>query len=158
MRSVARLCVGLVVLYFVAVGAFAVLHYDGSRPAAGTVFGDFHAFLGFGSDAAPARAAPPAPGPTVVQAPPTHPAPLPPPPPDPLDRVDATLRQVATEAPRLRTMDRGPAFENARVTALARLSEAREILNPILDRDPENDRANRLWDRLQRLYVALKKI
>ncbi|MFV1957806.1 MAG: hypothetical protein ACC662_00190 [Planctomycetota bacterium] len=159
------LLAGACLLYFVGLGVFAVLHYPGGRrPEAAAVFGDFHAWLGLGpsrASAAPTpRPVPATPAP-LLPSPPTVAAARPvvvPLPADPLDAVAATIRRVAREAPSLRDLPRGPVFDAQRVGALASLSEARDVLNTVLDRDESDDRANRLWDRLQRLWIALHKL
>lgn len=152
------LLTGFVVLYAVSLGVFALLRYDESQPAAGRVIRDFHAFLGIGPTTA--RAAPelvPAPKPTV-----SKPAPKPPRPivraPSPLDRVAGTIRRVRKLAPALKQEVRGEGFEEAQIELLSQLCDARDVLNEILDANPGHARANDLWDRLQELLAAIRKL
>lgn len=145
-------------VYVLCLGAFAFLHYDGghARPDAGGVIRDFHAYLGFGPKTAEAEVDAPTMRPMV--APPPAPAPaVVPREESPMDRVYRTLKAVEREAPSLTSMGRGPEFNAARIGLLSRLSEAREVLGSILDEDPENYRANGLWDDLQYLQAALRK-
>ncbi len=76
----------------------------------------------------------------------------------PLDVLTKTVREAERKTPSIRRIERGPAFETARVELLAQVSTARDELGTWLDAHPSDDRANRLWDRVLRLYVALKKL
>jgi hypothetical protein len=166
-KILGRIALGLVVLYAGAVLAFALLHYGGDRPGAGTVLSDFHAWLGVGS-------AEPRPPPPLVLPPPPQPEPPPPVPvlppvePEPaapagqapskaeLDAVEKNLEEAETEARAIRGMDRGPAFDERVRAVLARLGEAREVLNRVLDAAPRDARGNKLWDRLQKVHNAVR--
>ncbi len=74
-----------------------------------------------------------------------------------LKELRKVMIDVQRTAESLRVMARGPAFENTRVDALAKLSEARRSLGAYLDEHPDDDRGHRLWDRLQGMYITLKK-
>ena len=156
-RVLLPLCCGLVGLYVVALGLFTLLHYEsGGRPPASRVMRDFHAFLGIGPSAAQAE-----PPPVAIVPPPPPRLVAPPPPvyePSPLEKIAQTLRRVEREAPALKQRERDSGFEAARVEVLSELCDARDRLNEILDRQPSNDRANGLWDRLQQLLVAVRKL
>ena len=151
---------GGIALYVVGLGLFTLFHCDaGTRPAAGNVMRDFHAFLGVGPAKAQAAA------PEVKSAPPpmrpTPPRPKPAPvkyEPTPLELVAQTLRRVERDAPKLKQRDRDTTFESARIAVLSELCDARDVLNEILDERPDHDRANRLWDRLQELLAAVRKL
>jgi hypothetical protein len=159
---VPRLLIGAGALYLAALGAFALLHYDGSRADARDVVSEFHAFLGVGPSTAAAEVAPPPPAPPpprpVVVKPSPPPAPPPPRERTRLERVADTLREVRKEAPALKRMDRGPGFDAARIDVLSRLSDARDLLNGVLDENPDHRRGNELWDRLQELMAAFRKL
>lgn len=148
---------GGLALYVVCIGLFALFHYEqGRRPAASRVMRDFHAFLGVGPSAAAAA-------PTVVAVPPRPVVPPPAPVPSqversPLDRIAQTLRRIERDAPKLKQRDRDASFEPARIEVLSALCDARDTLNEILDERPDHDRANRLWDRLQQLLAAVRKL
>ena len=76
----------------------------------------------------------------------------------PLDRLTRAVRAAEAKTPSLRRRVRGEDFESARVELLSEVSAARDELGAWLDRHPSDDRANRLWDRVLRLYVALRKL
>lgn len=151
---------GGLVLYMLCLGLFAVVHYDaGKRPRAALVMREFHAFLGIGPTQARAAA------PEVKAAlPPLAPKPVVPPPapvvhePSQIERIAQTLRKVEREAPKLRQHERDATFEGARIEVLSTLCDARDQLNEILDERPSDARANRLWDRLQELLAAVRKL
>jgi hypothetical protein len=170
-KTLCRVLLGLAVLYAAAVGAFALLHYDGGRPSADVVIGDFHAWLGLGSrDSSPPDASPPPapPPPETPYVPPPTPPPVPSPEPAPsrdsaavragLAKAEEDLKAVEATAKSLRAMERGPEFEAKRGEALGVLGNVRTALNPILDEDPKHATANKLWDRLQSLYNALRHL
>ena len=75
-----------------------------------------------------------------------------------VQRLSGEVRAVKQEMSALRSMDRGDAFEDARVGLLARMDAVREELGPYLDRHANDNAANRLWDRLLELTVMLKKL
>ena len=76
----------------------------------------------------------------------------------PMEALAATVREVESAMPKLKSTSRGPAFETDRVALLARVSDARDQLGAYLDLHAGDDRASRLWDKVVRLYVALKKL
>jgi hypothetical protein len=180
LKTSRRVALGLLVLYAGALLAFALFHYGGDRPGAGTVLGDFHAWLGLGTappPPAPSPAPPEPPGPAVPpdDAPPATPAPAAPPelptigpapsatPAPPvssaeLDTVEKRLAEAEEGGKELRVMDRGPPFDAKLRSVLGKLGEAREILNRVLDASPRNARANKLWTRLQQLHGAVKRL
>jgi len=82
----------------------------------------------------------------------------PPQPGKPLDVLAREVREVEKEMPVLRRTSRGPGFEVLRVELLSRISGARDQLGAYLDEHPDSGRANRMWDQVLRLYVALKKL
>ena len=159
---VPKVFLGIAVLYAGLLLAFWTLHYEGSRPGIGQVVQDFHAFLGLGPGEA--RAAPPPPSLPPLEPERTEPEPPAPPPPPPvmersrLDRIADTIREVQRDAKTVKAKSRGGELEEAQLELVSKLCEARDELNVILDEDPENDRANGLWDRLQRVLVALRKL
>ena len=169
-KFIARLVVTLAVLYAGAAGVFAWLHYEGTRPAVPQVLTDFHAWtvslIATKKAERPPRPVEDAPPPKPPAPPPAPPVEPPPPAPkDPetqaLDTVEKDLLPKALElAKQLREMDRGTGeeFEKIRTDALAELGKAREVLNPILEKDAHNTRANRLWTKVQELYATLKKL
>ena len=73
-------------------------------------------------------------------------------------RLDKTVREVERRMPSLRHAKRGREFDTLRVELLAQASEVRAELGSHLDAHPDDDRAGRLWDRVLRAYVALKKL
>jgi hypothetical protein len=75
-----------------------------------------------------------------------------------MDRLEGILKEVERKMPSLRKATRGKDFEPLRVGLLAQVSEARGQLADYMDAHPGDDRANRLWDRAMRTYVALKKL
>jgi hypothetical protein len=162
-RIVTRTLLTLGVLYFAAVGAFALLHYEGERPGADQVFADFHAWLGFGEGK-------PAPAPPPPVAPPTPPPPPPTPPPEPappkeedphasaLARAAEILAKAEEEAKALRAAERDGAFAEKRTAVLALVGEVREILIRVLDAAPEHRKANDLWMRQQTLQAAVRHL
>lgn len=75
-----------------------------------------------------------------------------------LQRLDKSIRAAERKMPALRHAERGGEFESLRVELLAQVSEARDELGTYLDSHPSDDRASRLWDRVLRAYVALKKL
>lgn len=158
---VPRVLLGLAVLYAVLLLTFWTIHYEGERPGAGQVIQDFHAYLGLGPGEAKAAPPPPLPPLEPVRIEPEPPAPPPPPsPPEPsrLDRIADTIREVQREAKTVREKQRGGELEAAQLELVSRLCDARDQLNVILDADPDNDRANGLWDKLQQVLVALRKL
>jgi hypothetical protein len=44
------------------------------------------------------------------------------------------------------------------VSLLSRAAQARDDVGAFLDKHPSDSQANRLWDRVLRAYVALKKL
>jgi hypothetical protein len=172
-KTFCRGVVGLAVLYALAVAAFALFHYEGERPDVPGLFADFHGWVGglFGGS----RAAPREPRAEVPPPPPPPPDPTPPPPPpppvqpppavarDPVETAlsaieDETLPRAETIARTLRDMDRGPDFDAKRGEVLGLLGKARDVLDPILEKTPAHPRANRLWDRLQNLSNAVRRL
>ena len=155
------LLAGGLVLYAVCIGLFALFHYEeaGDRPDASRVVRDFHAFLGVGPSQA--RAAAPEVAATAPPPRPVRPSPAPAPVPirrSPLDRIAETLGRIEQDAPKLKQQDRDASFEPARIEVLSALCDARDTLNEILDERPDDARANRLWDRLQELLAAVRKL
>ncbi len=75
----------------------------------------------------------------------------------PLVDLGKVLKDVKRTAQALRAMKRGPDFERTRIDALAQLSTARQELGAYLDEHPDDDKGHHMWDRLQGMYVALKK-
>lgn len=181
-KLISRLVVGLALLYAGGATAFAYTHYDGAKPDVPTILGDFHAWMGslFSTKTnvpaaptpGPAPAAPPAPAqtePTSSAAPQPAPAPTPPPgAPSGLSAEDKelwriqndVLPQASTKARALRGMSRSDAaaFESARVEVLAMLGKSRTFLNGILERDADHQQANKLWNKLQEIYTAVKHL
>ncbi len=76
----------------------------------------------------------------------------------PLDVLAKRVRDAERRTPGIKRLERGPAFDEARIELLSQVSDARDQLGTWLDAHPSDDRANRLWDRVLKLYVALKKI
>ena len=52
---------------------------------------------------------------------------------------------------------RDSAFERQRIIALSELSEVRDSLDKYLQKT-RDDKADHLWDRLQRVYITVKKL
>lgn len=168
-KLIARAVVTLALLYAGAAAVFAWLHYEGARPQVPQILADFHAWGGglFASTSVekpatgPERPAPAPPPPPAPQAP-TPPAPVAA---DPetreLDHIESDVLPKTLELMRsLRDMERGDGvdFERVRTDALAQLGDAKTYLNGLLEKDSHHKRANRLWSRLQEMYVALKKM
>ncbi len=101
--------------------------------------------------APPVEAAQPAPAPKPVVA--RAPRVL-----TPMEKVERSIREVERDMPALRGERRGEGFETLRVSLLSRAAEARDEVGAYLDRHPSDRKANRLWDRVLRAYVALKKL
>ena len=75
-----------------------------------------------------------------------------------MERIAQTLRRSAREAPALKRQERDGRFEAARLEVLSDLCDARDALNEIPDDEPSDERANGLWDRLQELLAAVRKL
>lgn len=76
----------------------------------------------------------------------------------PLDVLAKTVRDAERRTPGIKQLERGPVFDKARLELVSQVAEARDELGTWLDAHPSDDRANRLWDRVLRLFVALRKI
>jgi len=182
-KFIARLVVTLALLYGAGATAFAFLHYGGEKPDVPTILKDFNGWITslWAKKANPKPAQPvepPAPVPVTPPAPtpveepePAEPVPtgrvVPKPPPHlsgeqlELWKIEnLVLPDVEKQARALRDMSRAdaPAFEAARTTAMATLGDARTFLSGMIDRNPDHDHANRLWQKLQGIYAALKKL
>ena len=168
-RRIRQILFVLIVVYAAAIGAFAFFRYDAAtRPGAGAVLRDFHvAAFGWipaifsGEDApdpAPGALPPPKPPPPAVApaAPPT-------PTPTPEDERTTTLRRVRGEL--LPEAERGLAAvtvagegqneEKAKVLGI--LVRARDLLNTLLDVDPQDREAYELYKRCAELRAAVMK-
>jgi type IV secretory pathway VirB10-like protein len=171
-KLIARVVVGLALLYVGGATAFAYSHYDGAKPDVPTILKDFHGWMGslLATKTNPPK--PPAgePPPAEVPAAPATPRVAPPAPSDTPDgsAEDRELRRIqddvlpaASEKARaLRGMSRSDAaaFEKARVEVLAMLGDARTFLNGVLEKDADHQQANKLWNRLQGIYTAVKHL
>ena len=76
----------------------------------------------------------------------------------PLDVLAKAVRDAEKRTPAIKQIERGPGFDAARIELLSEVANARDELGRWLDAHPSDDRANRLWDRVLRLFVALRKI
>ncbi len=109
-------------------------------------------------DAQAAEAAPaPPPAPVVAQVAP-EPAPAPRAPAPLVKAITDVVRNAEKQTKSLRAEKRGTRFTRIQTDAMAALSTARGELGAWLDEHPSDDRANKLWDRLQRVYITLKKL
>jgi hypothetical protein len=162
-KNLCRAMLALAILWVAAVVAFRYLHYD-KPPSFGTAIGDFHHWvktLGGTRGETPPPAPPPQPEPEAA-------APEPPPPeapPAPVDEVDVALnaaetklREAEEKSRTLRDADRGDDFDASRTQVLIAVGEVIEVLNVVLDDDPEHRRANVLYTRAQNLRSALRKL
>jgi hypothetical protein len=78
----------------------------------------------------------------------------------PASPVSGLTKQVRAVEQRIREwpeQKRDSEFERQRIIALSELSEVREALDQYLQ-TTRDDQADRLWDRLQRVYVTVKKL
>lgn len=78
--------------------------------------------------------------------------------PDPLAELKRSLKQSEGRVRALRSLAAGSDREQERTSLMAHLGRLRTKLSTWLDEHPADTAGNRLWDRLQRLYVALKKM
>jgi hypothetical protein len=161
-RRICQTLFGLAVAYALAVGLFALIHYKGvERPDVVSVAGDFHGWIGGFFR----RSEPPAPPPGSIPprvAPPatpiaSTPAPVPAPAAVEDPRTSALVRVSTVLLPDAEKKmadlgSYGPGFDERRSDLLAVLVQVRDILNPMLERDPGDREANDLWTR----YVAIK--
>jgi hypothetical protein len=179
-KFLARLVVGMALLYVGGATAFAYTHYEGARPDIPTILAEFNSWLGslFATKVNPQRppaaeppASPPAPAPSAASDPAPATAPAAPAAPGAPAGMSAEGKELwhiqhevlpkASEMARaLRGMSRADsaAFEAARVEILASLGDARSFLNGLLEQDSDHEQANRLWTRLQEIYAAVKKL
>lgn len=78
-------------------------------------------------------------------------------PPSPVRGMSRELRTIEQTVKGWDLDRRGADFEDQRVQALSGLSDLRERLDAYLTKH-DDDRADSLWDRLQRVYVMVKKL
>ena len=169
-RKICQTLFGLFVVYAILVGLFALIHYKGvERPDVVSVTGEFHVWVGSFFHAEPEPALPPGtlPAPTA----PPSPAPLPTPTAPPRDPAEVKAEEERAAALRLvgeelipeaekkynALGDEGPGFRDRQTEVLALLVRVRNILNPMLDRNPGDRDANRLWDKFTALQRAASK-
>ena len=76
----------------------------------------------------------------------------------PVRAIRDAVRKIEKQLPDLKRTERGPGFEEKRIALLSGISDARDQVGAYLDDHPSDDAANALWDRVLKLYVALKKI
>ncbi|MDJ0976208.1 MAG: hypothetical protein QNJ98_17235 [Planctomycetota bacterium] len=107
--------------------------------------------------AAPMPPPPPAATPVVAQQP-VEPAPVAKAPTSLVRTINTTVKDAERTLRSLRGKKRDASFTRMQTDAMASLSKAREELGAWLDEHPNDKRANTLWDRLQRVYIALKKL
>ena len=80
--------------------------------------------------------------------------------PKPASTVAELSKKVRAIEKRIREwpeQKRDSEFERQRIIALSELSEVRESLDKYLQKT-RDDKADRLWDRLQRVYITVKKL
>ena len=94
----------------------------------------------------------------VAKRQPVQPAPVAKAPTSLVRSISTTVKDAERQLKSLRGKKRDAAFTRIQTDAMAKLSKAREALGAWLDEHPMDKRANTLWDRLQRVYVALKKL
>jgi hypothetical protein len=171
-KFIARLVVGLALVYVGGATVFAYSHYDGAKPDVPTILKDFHGWMGslLATKTNPPKPKAPEPPPAEVPAAPTSPPAATPAPsgtPDgnaedrELRRIQNDVLPEASEKARaLRGMTRSDAaaFERARVEVLAMLGDARTFLNEVLEKDADLQQANKLWNKLQEIYTAVKHL
>lgn len=185
-KLISRVVVGLAVLYALGATGFAFAHYEGEKPDVPTIVTDWNAWLGSlftvkHNPKAPAETPPAPPEAPKGTASPSEPAPAPetatePTPAEPVLRQPPeglsgealelwkiefqVLPAARKQAHALRDMSRADseAFEKARTSIMAALSETRPLLNDILERDSGHRQANRLWSAMQEIYAAVKKL
>jgi hypothetical protein len=168
----------LILLYAAAIAAFGFFHYDAAnRPSTGTVISEFHSTVGgyvagvFKSKP-PETARVPASDAVPPPKPEESPPPAPPPPSPAADSEEDDAAPVGREAILRRVRDvlipkaqqelstvtkAGSGQLDAKGRVLGILVQARDLLNEILDEDPEDREANRLFQRVTEMRMAIEK-
>mgnify|MGYP001819735448 CR=1 FL=1 len=75
----------------------------------------------------------------------------------PVADLGKKVREIETRIRDWPEQKRDSEFERQRIIALSELSEVRESLDKYLQKT-RDDKADRLWDRLQRVYITVKKL
>ncbi len=164
----------LALLYGLAVGAFAWLHYSGARPDVLTIANDMHEWVR--AKVAPAAAKSPEPGsvpplntpgastPTVSPAPLPSAAPIPSPTPptanDPRSKAIETVRdELLPEALEIiaKMDDPDAKVQTLKVDARVILVKARDLLGALLDQKSDDREVQRLNKRVTDLLIAVDK-
>jgi hypothetical protein len=163
-RRICQTLFALAVAYAAAIGLYALLHYKGAdRPDVGTIVADFHVWAGGVFRKEP----PPAALPGVLPAPVEVPAP----PPTKSETPGAAVEDERTRT--LRTVSEvllpeaerqmgalgqeGPGFKERQSEVLGVLIKVRDLLNPLLDANPQDREVNKLWDRFTQMQRAASK-
>ncbi len=81
----------------------------------------------------------------------------PPKPASPVAELSKKVREIEKRIREWPEQKRDSEFERQRIIALSELSEVRESLDKYLQKT-RDDKADRLWDRLQRVYITVKKL
>lgn len=108
--------------------------------------------------AEPTRVPVPPPAAKVVAREPVVSAPVATAPASLVQAVTRTVKDAEQTTRGLRGATRDRQFTRLQTDTMAALSNARERLGAWLDEHPDDVRANKLWDRLQRVYITLKKL
>ncbi len=75
----------------------------------------------------------------------------------PVSELTKKVREVEQRIRKWPELKRDSEFERQRIVALSELSEVRESLDKYLQKT-RDDKAEGLWDRLQRVYITVKKL
>lgn len=164
-RRLCQFLLLLVVLYGLAVGAYALFGYRGDRPDVVTVASDLHGWV---RNLLRYKYEPQGGAPAQGEIPPRQDVP----PPAPVPAVPAVKKDARTEAvervslellPRAKQLvkeleDRSsPDFEAHRTSALVALNQARDLLGPYLDNGQGDAEMQRLYKQVSELLAAVRK-
>lgn len=164
-RRLCQFLFTLAVLYALAVGAFALFHYDGTRPDVLTIAGDMHEWISARFRSSTPKPAEPGTIPPkrtdVVEPPPPPPPPrLPPPPTDARSRAITEVRdEILPKATEViaRMDDKGAKVQELKVEARVILVKGRDLLGALLDEKADDPEVQRLNKKVTDLLIAVDK-